>query len=187
MNSLRLTDKYKVSRISNYTKDYNKLKIKDKNICEGDIKIENRDINIDYNLKDNKHYSKEINEIISLDKISDMEYGTKLHEIMEYDDFNNPKSEYVIDLLKLIPNDFINVYHEYEFNYTKDLTKYSGIIDLMIEYEKDIYIIDYKTKNISDPEYIKQVHGYKEYIEGVTDKNIKTYLYSIMDNKLMEV
>ena len=50
-----------------------------------------------------------------------------------------------------------------------------------------IYIIDYKLKNISDKEYYKQLDGYRLYIENITNKKIKTYLYSIIDNDLKEV
>ena len=42
---------------------------------------------------------------------------------------------------------------------------YHGIIDLMLEYSDNIKIIDSKLKNISDNEYLKQLNGYKTYIE----------------------
>ena len=116
-----------------------------------------------------------------------MEYGTKIHEIFEYSDFFNPDNEYVKKLVNLIPTNFINVYHEYEFSYQEDDKNYHGIIDLIIEYDYDLYIIDYKLKNIDDSEYQKQLSGYKKYIESVSDKKIKTYLYSVIDNELREV
>ena len=57
----------------------------------------------------------------------------------------------------------------------------------MIEYKDMIYIIDYKLKNIDEAEYISQLAGYKKYIESITNKDIKTFLYSLNDFKLMEV
>ena len=43
-----------------------------------------------------------------------------------------------------------------------------GFIDLMLEYDDYINIIDYKLKNIDDLAYIKQLNGYKQYIESWT-------------------
>ena len=87
----------------------------------------------------------------------------------------------------MFDNNFINTYHEYEFYYQEDNHEYHGIIDLMVEYDNIIYIIDYKLKNISDDAYLKQLVGYKKYISSITDKKVKTFLYSILDNDLMEV
>ena len=64
---------------------------------------------------------------------------------------------------------------------------YHGIIDLMLIYNDHIKIIDYKLKNINDKEYLKQLTGYKKYIENIFDKRAYIYLYSIMDNKLDEL
>ena len=54
----------------------------------------------------------------------------------------------------------------------------------MLEYENHIDIIDYKMKNIIDDAYLKQLKGYKEYIETLTNKSVNICLYSILDNKL---
>ena len=79
------------------------------------------------------------------------------------------------------------IYKEHEFIYTKDNTKYHGIIDLMLEYDDHIDIIDYKLKNISDEAYIKQLNGYKNYIEKLFNKKTSIYLYSITLNTLEEI
>ena len=110
-----------------------------------------------------------------------------IHEELEYANFKNSSNIYINNLLKQIDNNYINTYHEYEFEYTDNDIKYYGIIDLIIEYENIVYIIDYKLKNISDEDYIKQLTGYRNYFMSITNKNIKTFLYSIKDNKLMEV
>ena len=59
--------------------------------------------------------------------------------------------------------------------------KYHGVIDLMLEYDNYIDIIDYKLKNIDDIGYVKQLTGYKNYIEKKTNKEVNIYLYSIID------
>ena len=57
----------------------------------------------------------------------------------------------------------------------------------MIEYENYINIIDYKLKNINDESYFKQLYGYKEYIKKVFKKEVRLYLYSIIDKKLERI
>jgi ATP-dependent exoDNAse (exonuclease V) beta subunit len=116
-----------------------------------------------------------------------MEYGTKIHEELEYSSFVNSSNEYINKLLSLVDNNFINVYKEYEFIVENEKERSVGIIDLMLEYEDSISIIDYKLKNVDDKEYVKQLKGYKKYIEGITDKKINTYLYSVIDGDLKEV
>ena len=128
-----------------------------------------------------------------------MKFGTKVHEIFELLDFKNidlslvdnkfirNKVEKFLsnDLLKNISNS--NIYKEYEFIYNKDNNEYHGIIDLMLEYDNHIDIIDYKLKSITDENYIKQLNGYKEYIEKISNKNVSTYLYSILDEKVLQI
>ena len=63
----------------------------------------------------------------------------------------------------------------------------TGIIDLMIEYNDHIDILDYKLKNINDSDYNKQLLGYKNYIEKLTNKKTNIYLYSLFDSKYREV
>ena len=50
-----------------------------------------------------------------------------------------------------------------------------------------MYIIDYKLKNIDDINYDKQLNGYRDYISKITGKDVKCYLYSIMDESYREV
>ena len=187
LNSISIIDKYVTNKEANYTHDYNKLSLKEINKLESNIIIDKKELDVTYHKLDNKHFSKEQKSIIDKDKIKAMEYGTKIHEILEYSSFTNPDNDYVKKLLSLLPSNIINTYHEYEFSYVIDNIKYNGIIDLMVEYNDIIYIIDYKLKNISDKEYYKQLDGYRLYIENITNKKIKTYLYSIMDNDLKEV
>ena len=57
----------------------------------------------------------------------------------------------------------------------------------MIEYDDYIKIIDYKLKNIDDNAYKMQLNIYKKYISNLTNKKVYTYLYSIMEDALVEV
>ena len=86
------------------------------------------------------------------------------------------------DLVKNINK--AKIYKEYEFIYELDNIKYHGIIDLMLEYDDHIDIIDYKLKNVSDENYIKQLNGYKSYIKSITNKPTNTYLYSLLEAKI---
>ena len=143
------------------------------------------------------HYSKSTNKINDKETIKLMKLGTHVHEILEYLDFNNPDfsniEEEYLDKIKAFLNqdiDFknaIKIYKEYEFYYEKEDETKHGIIDLMIEYDDHIKIIDYKLSNIDDKNYIKQLNGYKEYIEEYKNKKVKLYLYSILKEELKEI
>lgn len=167
------------------------------NNIKDNINVE--EINIVNEVVEEKHFSKETNKIITKEENDLMKFGTKVHEIFELLDFRNidlslvdnkfirNKVEKFLsnDLLKNISN--ANIYKEYEFIYNKDNNEYHGIIDLMLEYDNHIDIIDYKLKGITDENYIKQLNGYKEYIEKISNKNVSTYLYSILDEKVLQI
>ena len=109
--------------------------------------------------------------------------------MLENTDFKNIKEPniYVKHLLDTFDFEHCSIYQELEFIYTKEEVEYHGIIDLMLEYDKEIKIIDYKLKNIEDKAYIKQLNIYYDYIRSISDKKISLYLYSIIDNKVNEV
>lgn len=167
------------------------------NNIKDNINVE--EINIENEVVEEKHFSKETNKIITKEENDLMKFGTKVHEIFELLDFRNidlslvdnkfirNKVEKFLsnDLLKNISN--ANIYKEYEFIYNKDNNEYHGIIDLMLEYDNHIDIIDYKLKGITDENYIKQLNGYKEYIEKISNKEVSTYLYSILDEKVLKI
>jgi len=121
--------------------------------------------------------------------------GLKMHEIFENFDFENPnyknlntfeKQKIESFIQKGLLNGNIHIYKEYEFMYEED-KEYHGIIDLLIEKENENIIVDYKLKNTKDEGYINQLKGYKKYIEKITNKNTKIYLYSILEEKLTEI
>ena len=143
-----------------------------------------------------KHFSKNIHELISKDIKNNIDLGLEMHETLELIDFIKPNYDIIENKFikekveKLLNNDMFknikeaNIYKEHEFIYIKDNNEYHGIIDLMMEYNDHIDIVDYKLNNIKDDNYLKQLNGYKEYIESITNKEINIYLYSIIGETL---
>ena len=188
ISSINVIDKYVVDKKANYTHDYDDIRIKDiASVSNDNNIIDKKEIRLEYDMISNKHFSKEVKKLLEIDTIEAMDYGTKLHEIFEYTSFKDVDNDYINKLLNKVDKDFINVYKEYEFIYEDGNDSYFGVIDLMLEYEKYINIIDYKLKNITDDSYYKQLKGYKKYIEGITDKSVNIYLYSILSDELQEV
>ena len=172
-NKIKLSNDYK--KIRKY--DYKKL------IGTTTEVIINHENIISYEPIKEKKYSKKINKLITNTEYENMRLGIKLHYIFETEDFNNTTNKYVLDFLNKIDRNYINIYKEYEFIYDDNI----GIIDLILEYDSHIDIIDYKTKNVVDEAYINQLTGYKNYIESISQKEVNTYLYSIVDDKLENI
>ena len=116
-----------------------------------------------------------------------MKYGTKLHYEFENEDFKTTTNPNILKFLKHIDINYINCYKEYEFMYNDSNVVKHGIIDLMLEYDDHIDIIDYKTNDIEDEHYKEQLKGYKEYISTITNKDINIYLYSIIQDELLNI
>ena len=181
------------------TKDYLYPKSINKIDIDNYINIDVKELNIDSSILEDKHFSKESMSLVSKEDKDKMEYGTKIHEILEYLDFNNPDLSLISDsfikdkITKLISNPFFNnikdatIYKEYEFTYEIDNSLSRGVIDLMLEYSDHIDIVDYKLKNIVDDAYLSQLEGYKKYISSLTNKPINIYLYSIIDEELRKL
>ncbi len=136
-----------------------------------------------------KHASKTIKEILSISDEKTLEFGTKIHELLELTDFKNANTDnkYVNHLLNTFDFNSAKIYQELEFSYELDDVLYHGIIDLMLEYEDKIFIIDYKLKNIDDENYIKQLNVYYNYVKCISNKDVHMYLYSILDNVTKEI
>lgn len=162
-------------------------------------KIDVNEINIHNKVVDEEHFSKETHELITKEIRTNMRYGTHFHEVLELFDFKKKNYEVISEefivnkikhmLMNPIFNDIekANIYKEYEFYYSESNVNYHGIIDLMIEHDDYIDIIDYKLKNTTDSNYIKQLNGYKKYIESISKKNVNLYLYSILDEKIVDI
>lgn len=136
-----------------------------------------------------KHASKTIKEILSVSDEKTLEFGVKIHELLELTDFKNANTDnkYVNHLLNTFDFNSAKIYQELEFSYELDDVLYHGIIDLMLEYEDKIFIIDYKLKNIDDENYIKQLNVYYNYVKCISNRDVHMYLYSILDNVTKEI
>lgn len=181
------------------TKDY--LYNKKANSLSENSKIKMIEFNIDKgNLEEDVHFSKRDYKLIDKDTSIRMDFGNKIHEIMEsinLKDLNNIEyinsldieNYYKNKIIKFLKNPILkdinkaSIYKEYKFYENNSL----GIIDLMIEYDDHIDIIDYKLKGIDDEAYRKQLSLYKKHIENKTNKLVNTYLYSIIDESLLKL
>ena len=182
--------------INNLSKDYINT-INNEELEKDGKKIEVKKILVNDEKEESKHFSKEKKEEKNKELL---EFGTLCHKVLEEIDFKN--SDFSLfdmndfmknKIKKFLESDIINkikdgnIYKEYEFINEKDNIKYHGIIDLMIEYGDEIYIFDYKLKNIDDENYDIQLNGYKDYIKEKTNKNVHAYLYSLIDSIFREI
>mgnify|MGYP004666869115 CR=1 FL=1 len=186
----------KVPEINNNYKinkeiDISNLKVAENEIIVNEIEEKNEVIN-------EEHYSKEQNKLITNTEKENMLLGIKLHYILENIDFKNPNfsllNEFEIDIVKNLLNNKLlenikdaKIYKEYEFIYEENNISKTGVIDLLLTFENHNIIIDYKLKHTSDAAYLKQLTGYKNYIEYKTNKQTSIYLYSLLDKKLVDL
>ena len=118
-----------------------------------------------------------------------LDFGTKMHFLLETTDFNNPdlsdmdmNEKHIIE--RFLHSPFMSnikegkAYKEYEYH--DDLNNVNGTIDLMVIYDDHIDVIDYKTKNIDDASYDKQIGIYMDYVQRTFHKKVNGYLYSLL-------
>ena len=129
-----------------------------------------------------------------------LRFGTSLHEIFEAIDYTSYpaidlsfiKKENIKEHAQKFLNSEVfkdlispNFYQEYEF-YDEE-RKSLGSIDFLIIDEGRARIIDYKTKEIDDDEYNRQLNIYKENVSRIFKikiEDITTILYSLLDDRL---
>ena len=179
--SLNLTKKYNFSN-KKITLD----KFKDGKIIKVEVpNIETKEI-------ETKQFSKKIDKLLTKEEYKNIKIGLHMHELFENFDFQQIDYTNLNDFEKQKIKAFINtkilentkeIYKEHEFIDEQN----HGVIDLLLIKEKENIIVDYKLKNIKDKSYNEQLNGYKKYIEKITNKNTKIYLYSILDEKLEEI
>ncbi len=186
LENINLTHDYNLIKKSNYKKiikeNAEKLKIKALKIISQEI--------------EDKHFSKVSNKLITKEEHDNMEFGNHFHEIMQNIDFLNPQYDLLNKMEAQKVKAFIdskildgvkNIYKEYEFEFNSDNVIYHGFIDLLLEYDSEYKIVDYKLKNTQDSAYIKQLAGYKNYIQTLTKKDVSVYLYSILNESLEKI
>ncbi len=193
-------EKYiKLSQVNNLSSNY---KITKEKTYQNYINKENKEIT-QYSTKYKKivkhKISKELDTIMDSSLRKNIEYGLRLHQILETIDFNKPdiskfdltkeETTIITSILELhiFKNKNSEYYQELEFIYDKDNESFHGIIDLLVITDKEVYIVDYKLKNVKHKEYQEQLNLYRNYIKTITDKPIKMYLLSILNKELTEV
>lgn len=123
-------------------------------------------------------------------------FGNKLHRLLQFSDFITKDVSWIKDPRerKLIENalnlpifedvDQAKIYREYEF-LGEDGGK--GIIDLLMVYPNKAVIVDYKTNNIDDEAYAKQLSTYANYVKKTFQKETHTYLLSILKAQVRQI
>ncbi|MDY2727958.1 MAG: UvrD-helicase domain-containing protein [Candidatus Onthovivens sp.] len=142
-----------------------------------------------------KRASKEVDDDVDL---SVLKVGTHFHLLMEMANLKtkdvsfitNKRDRLIIENVlnnKIFANilDAQNIYKEYE--YYDDVEKYTGVIDLIVEYRNFVDIIDYKLKNVEDSEYENQLRKYMSYVSRVFKKEVNCYLLSILTNEVRKI
>ena len=184
------------------TKDYNMTKKNNyKDIINNtDELIKIKEVKIDSKLLENKHFSKSLKKVI--DKIFKelLDFGTMMHYCFEVYDFNNDNlddininEEYKDNIRNFLKHDEVKdiskaiTYKEHEIRFNKDGSLMHGFIDLLVKYDDHFDIIDYKLSNVDSEEYVKQLTGYKEYIESKYHMPANMYLYSIKKDKFKKL
>jgi len=148
--------------------------------------------------KEYLHYSKDEVKLLDKKTVENMSFGTRIHEIFELIDFKNVDYSLLNSFEQEKVKNFLNneivknikdatIYKEFEFIFEEDNNQMHGIIDLLLEYDDHFDIIDYKLKNVDDKNYIKQLNGYKDYINKKSNKKVNLYLYTIVDEKFIMI
>ena len=124
-------------------------------------------------------------------------YGEKMHRLLELSDFatkdvswiQNQKDREKIEKVLALPL-FENaknakVFHEYRFY--DDESGHEGSIDLLLVYEDHIDLVDFKSGDIEDEAYPKQLAMYEKHLKKVFKQPIKKYLLSIRECRIKGV
>ena len=177
------------------SKDYLDNSSGNKNVSLSDVVLDVKPIEIENTFVEEAHYSKDSLHIITKEETELMEFGTKVHEVLEQMNFkeNNLDKFNVSNHIKDKINTFLSsdlmcdkldfeMYKEYEFLYEEDNKISHGIIDLLIDCGDYLMIVDYKLKNIDDINYDKQLNGYRTFLENKTGRRVECFLYSIIDS-----
>ena len=173
-------------------------------VLENDTKLNLPELKVDeseihFDIKQQKRASKNIVENDPI-TVSKLEYGIKLHAYMEQIDFSNPDLSFIEDFKEraLIANVLeldplknakgAEMYTEYGFYDLEAET--TGYIDLLY-FKNGIYtIVDYKTSDIDDHDYVNQLRVYARNVArlfGCEESKIKLYLISLEQCKYKEV
>lgn len=132
--------------------------------------------------------------VLDYEKIA---YGLKMHRLLECVSFLSKDLSFMEDgpekrkIAAILANPFFSnlqnakEYHEYQFYDEEEGIR--GSIDLLIVTEQEAYIIDFKSKDISDPAYSEQLAAYRSYVRRTFAKPSRTFLLSIASSSLTEI
>ncbi len=145
-------------------------------------------------------YSKSGMDIVTKSQKEAMAYGTKIHETMEFVDFGDlagslahlelPLREKIGRIVRMEPFVYfkdMEIHQEYPFYTDTGNTMKSGVIDLLAISRDKAFIVDYKLKSTDDDAYVRQLHGYRDYIEEKTGIKARIFLCSLTDERTEEV
>ena len=182
VETLDVNKNYNVIKLSNY---------KEK-IPKSEVTILTKNLNVENQMLENKHFSKAINTIIDDDLRKKLDFGTFMHYVFEVYDFKDDNLDTLPigdveknKVMNFLKHDEVKnirnakIYKEHEIRFTDGENTYHGFIDLLLEYDDHFDIIDYKLSNLESDEYKIQLDGYKKYIEENYLKPTNIYLYSI--------
>lgn len=155
-----------------------------------DLKVDDSKIEFRPKMKKEARASKQLLEDEDLDIFKALEFGTKLHAYLEVADFKTKDTSFIQDEKerKIITNvlnldlfkdiEHAKVFKEYAYYDSSAQT--TGSIDCLLVYEDRLVIIDYKTKEIDDPDYDRQLNVYRRNMEGIfPGKKVEMWLLSI--------
>ena len=126
-----------------------------------------------------------------------LQKGTHMHLLMKEVDFKTKNTSFIKDkwernhinkvlnceIFKNVKN--AKIYKEYQFI---DLIHgRNGVIDLLLVFDENAFVVDYKLKHIDDSAYMNQLKVYKDFVESYMKKPCKCYLLSLLDADLKEV
>ena len=126
--------------------------------------------------------------------------GIELHRYMEMVDFSSKDTSFIVNprdrarISQVLSSPFFNdlsgckIYKEY--GYYDEQNDTTGFIDLLIEKDGEYLIVDYKSKNISDPAYVEQLRVYRENVSklfNVPLTKIRAYLLPLNGESIHEV
>ncbi|MFA5006384.1 MAG: UvrD-helicase domain-containing protein [Candidatus Izemoplasmatales bacterium] len=125
--------------------------------------------------------------------------GTRFHAILESIDFKRLEPslarlepEWRIRVLGFLSHPELagwrdcEIRQELAFIDGTDATATRGTIDLLLLGRTAATIVDYKLSRIDDPAYAAQLRGYRDYVARMTGLPVRTYLYSINDDRIVE-
>jgi ATP-dependent helicase/nuclease subunit A len=125
-----------------------------------------------------------------------LDFGTRMHFVMEVTDFKNPDyaaipAEYQSIVKRFLATPLMadvanaKIYKEYPFVDSEKGTQ--GVLDLLLVYADKIVVIDYKTKHLDDEAYDQQVKVYLDFASRAFAKPATGYLYSLLDGTTRKI